>query len=507
MSLLRTFLSVSSITFLSRLMGLWRDIIIAQVFGAGAVSDAFFAAFRLPNMLRRFTAEGALTQAFVPVYGKQRQADRLSATLIAREILTLLTVFMLLLTMLGGLLAPWIIRALAPGLTEAALASDLFRIVFPYILFISLVALFAGMLSTINQFAAAAAAPLILNMAMILSALWWAPMFERPIFALAWGVFGGGLLQLAWIIVFAYRAGLPILPAALRKPSANAIRVLRLLWRGAIGAGAAQINLLINLFIASFLTAGSISWLYYADRLMELPVGLLGATIAIVVLPKLSITARDTAAFSRLLDTALQLIVFLAIPAAAGLAMLALPLIASLFMYGAFTVADTRMTQQAVLAYSIGIIGLTTVRPLAAAFFAKQDASIPVRAAVGALVATQLLNLLFIFLLDFGHAGLALSVGLAACLNAGVLFAVLRRRQWYVPNAGWGKFIGKITLALAAMLLVLVWLTPPDDYWLSAPPLARLSSLALCVLAAATTYFAVAAGLGIRPHHFQTPPA
>lgn len=504
MTLLRGFASVSGLTFASRLLGLWRDVVIANVFGAGAVSDAFFAAFRLPNMLRRFTAEGALTQAFVPVYSRQLQQDTAAAALLAGDIMLLLLAFLLAVSALCIAFAPAVIFMLAPGLAESALAADLLRIVFPYIVFISLVALFAGMLNARARFSAAAAAPLLLNAAMIGSALWWAPLFAQPVFALAWGVFIGGAAQLLWLVWHLARAGLwPRL--ALRRPQAGAWQVLRLFWRSALGAGAAQFNLLINLFIASFLVSGSVSWLYFADRLMELPAGLLGAALAMVALPALSASADNPPRFHALLDNTLRLILLLALPAAAGLACLALPLVATLFMHGAFGAEDALMTKQAVLAYAIGVPGLVAVRPLAAAFFARQEAGVPVRAAAAALLITQGCNAVFVFGLGLAHAGLALSVGLAACANALILYFALRRRGWYVPRPRWIKFAAQVAVALAAMVAVLLWLLPPESFWLESAFGARLARLCLCLAAAIAVYFAVAYACGVRWRQFNQP--
>ena len=488
---------------MSRLLGLWRDIVIASVFGAGALTDAFFAAFRLPNMLRRFTAEGALTQAFVPVYREQRDADPALAAALAGEVAAFLAAFLLLLSVAGALLAPWLILLLAPGLSEQAVAADLFRIVFPYILFISLVALFAGMLNAVGKFYAAACAPMLLNIAMIVATLWLAPQFQQPITALAWGVFVGGVAQLLWVTAHLYRAGLlPRLTLRL-PPSPPVRRTLRLFWKSALGAGAAQFNLLINLFIASFLGAGSISWLYYADRLMELPVGLLGASLATVVLPTLAARANDTVAFNALFDAALRLMLFLALPAAVGLACLSLPLVASFFAYGEFSANDVLMTQRAVVAYSVGVLGLSAVRPLAAAFFSRQDATTPVRAALAALTATQLFNALFVWALDWGHVGLALSVGLGASVNAVVLLVVLLRRRWYVPAAGWRLFLSQLVASLMLMSGVLIFILPPDSYWLAATLPSRVVTLAASVGVSGVIYFCGAYIAGIRLANFK----
>ncbi|MCH9758201.1 MAG: murein biosynthesis integral membrane protein MurJ [Proteobacteria bacterium] len=503
MTLLRGFASVSGMVFVSRLLGLWRDIIIASVFGAGGVSDAFFTAFRLPNTLRRFTAEGALTQAFVPIYSAQQRRDATQAAKLAGEIATLLLAALLLLSLLCIVFAPYVIVALAPGLEQMALAADLLRVLFFYIVLISLVALFSGILNAHSYFHAAAVAPLFLNIAMIAAALWWTPFFQQPIFALAWGVLLAGVVQLLWLLWHVKRAGLlPSLPRCWQF-SASLGQVFHLFWRSALGSSAAQFNLLINLFIASFFTAGSISWLYYADRLMELPAGLLGAALTTVVLPALSAHADKPTEFQELLDNALRLILFLAVPAAAGLAYLALPLVSTLFLHGAFSASDVQMTQLAVLAYAVGVPGLVAVRPLAAAFFARQDAGVPVRAAVAALCLTQLLNVIFIFGLQLAHVGLALSVGLAACANALILYIVLRRRGWFKPQSGWHKFYLQLFAALAVMLLVLFFIVPEDSFWLQATTWQRIGKLTLCLLAAVGAYFSTAYLCGMRPQQFN----
>ena len=504
MSFIRSFLSVSGLTLVSRVLGLVRDVIIAAVFGAGAVTDAFFTAFRLPNTLRRFTAEGALTQAFVPVYRQRHQQSPEAAGQVAGEAAAFLFVVLLVFSVACLFFAPWIVYVLAPGLPERATAADLLRIVFPYLLFISLASLATGMLNAVGRFFAAAAIPVFLNLSMIGAALILAPHFDRPIFALAWGVFLGGLVQLLWAGFFVWSARL--LPARwpLRfPPSAEVKRVLRLLGYGAMGAGAAQINLLINLFIASFLAAGSLSWLYYADRLMELPAGLLGAALTTVVLPGLSSAVNDSRVFSALIDSMLKIIVLLALPAALGLVLLAQPLVATLFFHGAFDAHDAAMTEKAVLAYGLGVGGLVAVRPLAAVFFARQQANVPVRSAFAALVATQLFNAVFVWGLGMGHVGLALSVGLAAWLNAGILLVVLCRRGWYRPTGGWKKLSWAVLTALAVMAGVLLWMSSPSAFSPEVAPFQRGASLLACVAVAMAAYFLTVRLFGLRVADFR----
>ena len=528
-TLLRAFASVGGLTLASRILGLVRDVVVAATFGAGFHADAFFAAFRIPNLLRRFTAEGALTQGFVPVYNHLRQNHPDRANLLARETAGLLAAALLVLAALGILFAPQVVNFVAPGFSEVQpaqpsgpvqsseatqpsgpsesnLPAQLLRITFPYIFFISLVALAAGLLNSVGKFAAPAFAPVLLNLSMIGCALVLAPRLEIPIHALAWGVLLGGVLQFA-LVAFALRKNnlFPV-PVLVLPPSADAARVLKMMGQSALGGGAAQVNLLINLAIASLLAEGSISWLYYADRLMELPAGLLGAALATVALPTLSRQAEDPAAFSNTLDKSLRLVVFLAAPASAGLVLLAGPIVSAVFMHGEFSQADADMTSRAAAAYGIGIVGLAATRPLAAAFFARRDAATPVKIAVAALVAAQAMNALFILGLGLAHVGLALSVGLAASANAFVLLVVLVRRKWFAPAAGWGVFAARILCALAAMAALLFFAAPEVAFWRDENAVG-VWSRALVLLAlvggGGGIYFLVAAALGARISEFR----
>ena len=503
-TLLRAFASVGGLTLASRILGLVRDVVVAATFGAGPVADAFFAAFRLPNLMRRFTAEGALTQGFVPVYNAARQDSIPRANKLANETAGLLCAVLFVLVALGIVLAPQVVAVVAPGLARSEnLAASLLRITFPYILFVSLVALAAGILNSIGKFAAPAFAPVLLNLSMIASALLLAPVLEVPIHALAWGVFGGGVLQLALVVFVLRRNGVCPSPKLALPPSPEARKVLKMAGQSALGGGAAQINLLINLAIASLLAEGSISWLYYADRLMELPAGLLGAAVATVALPALSRRAGDDGAFSETLDRALRLVVFLGVPAAAGLMLLAAPLVSAVFMRGEFSQVDAEMTSRAVVAYGVGALGLTATRPLAAAFFARHDAATPVKIAVASLLAAQAMNAVFILGFGLAHAGLALSVGLAACLNAGVLLAVLIRRRWYVPPSGWGRLGAQTVAGVVLMAGLLVFGVPEGAYWETAGEWRRAFSALGWTAAGAGAYFAGAIIFGARIADFR----
>ncbi|MBS3935424.1 MAG: murein biosynthesis integral membrane protein MurJ [Sulfuritalea sp.] len=507
MNLLRTLATVSSLTLLSRILGFVRDFVIAHNFGAGVLTDAFFVAFRLPNLLRRLFAEGAFSQAFVPLlaeYRNQRGTDE-TRTLVDR-VATLLFLIVLGVAALGVIGAPALIYLSAPGFAanpeKFALTVDLTRITFPYILFMALVALAAGILNTWSRFALPAFTPTLLNLSFIGMALFAAPYFDPPILALAWAVFLGGILQLAIQLPALKKIGmLPRFDFAPGDPGVR--RVLMLMAPAVLGVSVAQISLLINTIFASFLTSGSVSWLYYADRLMEFPAGLLGAALGTILLPSLARahSSSDPAEFSGLLDWGLRLTFLLTLPAAVALAMLGVPLIATLFQHGAFTTADVLQTREALVAYSIGLTGLILVKVLAPGFYAQQNIRTPVKIALITLAATQAMNLAFI--VPLGHAGLALSIGLASCLNAALLFRGLRRRAIYRPQAGWLAFGAKITIALAALAGVLWFGMGAEADWLAAAPAQRIARLLALVGAGTLTYFATLWLLGFRLRDFR----
>jgi putative peptidoglycan lipid II flippase len=433
MNLLRTLATVSSLTLTSRILGFIRDFVIARTFGAGMLTDAFFVAFRLPNLLRRLFAEGAFSQAFVPLLAEYRNQRGESEThLLVNRVATLLFIVVSLVALIGVLGAPALIYVSAPGFADDAdkfaLTVTLTRITFPYILFMALVALAAGILNTWGKFALPAFTPVLLNLSFIGMALLAAPYFNPPVLALAWAVFLGGGLQLAIQLPALRRIGL--IPRFDYFPADPGVRrTLTLMAPALLGVSVAQVSLLINTIFASYLTTGSVSWLYYADRLMEFPAGLLGAALGTILLPSLSKAhaSADPEEFSSLLDWGLRLTFLLTLPAALGLALLAVPLIATLFQHGAFDANDVLQTRSALVAYSVGLIGLILVKVLAPGFYARQNIRTPVRIAIFTLVATQGMNLIFIGWLK--HAGLALSIGLASCLNAALLFRGLRAQE------------------------------------------------------------------------------
>lgn len=513
MNLLRSLATVSAMTLLSRILGFVRDFVIARAFGAGIVTDAFFVAFKLPNLLRRMFAEGAFSQAFVPILGEYRnQRTPEDTRSLVDHVATLLSLALFVITAVGIAAAPVLVWISAPGFSADAskfeLTVALTRITFPYILFMSLVALAGGILNTWSRFALPAFTPVLLNLAFIGMALFATPYFDPPVLALGWAVFLGGLLQLA-IQLPALRK-IAMLPrptlnwrAAWADPGVR--RIATLMGPALIGVSVSQISLLINTVFASFLADGSVSWLYYADRLMEFPSGLLGAALGTILLPSLSRchASGDRAEYARLLDWGLRLTLLLAAPATVALALLAVPLIATLFHHGAFSAGDVLATRNALVAYAVGLTGLILVKVLAPGFYARQNVRTPVRIALFSLFATQVMNAVFIFGLGLGHAGLALSIGLAACLNAALLYRGLRRHDIYAPQPGWLPFILKLCAAIAVMAAGLWFGMGNESAWLQKNTLGRTIHLSWLVPLGATAYFATLWLLGFRLRDFK----
>lgn len=511
MNLLRALATVSGMTLLSRILGFVRDFVIARAFGAGMATDAFFVAFKLPNLLRRMFAEGAFSQAFVPILGEYKNKRSVEETrTLVDHVASLLSMTLFAVTAIGIAAAPLLVWISAPGFSADAgkfeLTVTLTRITFPYILFMSLVALAGGLLNSWSRFALPAFTPVLLNIAFIIMALFAAPYFDPPVLALAWAVFIGGLLQMAIQIPALKKIAMLPRPtlnwrAAWADPGVR--RIATLMGPALIGVSVSQVSLLINTIFASFLTTGSVSWLYYADRLMEFPSGMLGAALGTILLPSLSRyhASENHVEYGKLLDWGLRLTLLLAAPAAVGLAILAVPLIATLFFHGAFAAEDVFRTREALVAYTIGLTGLILVKVLAPGFYARQNVRTPVRIALISLAATQVMNLAFVGWI--GHAGLALSIGLAACLNAGMLYRGLRRMDIYQPQPGWPAFIAKLLLALAVMAGVLWFGMGSEAGWLQASFLARSIHLAWLVPLGATAYFATLWLLGFRLGDFK----
>ncbi|VAX76932.1 Lipid II flippase MurJ [Serratia symbiotica] len=506
MNLLTSLGRISSITMLSRIFGFARDAIVARVFGASLETDAFFMASKIPNLLRRIFAEGAFSQAFVPILAeyKIKQGEQSQRTLIA-SVSGLLILVLAIVTAMGMMAAPWLIYITAPGFIETpdkfALTSALLRITFPYILLISLASLVGAILNTWNRFLIPAFSPTLLNFTMIGFSLFVAPYFQPPVLALAWAVLVGGLLQLGYQLPHLRRIGMLVLPR-LTLPDARVWRVMRQMGTGLLGVSVSQISLMINTTFASFLESGSVSWMYYADRMMEFPSGVLGVALGTILLPALSksFASGNKDEYSKIIDWGLRLSFLLALPSALSLCILAKPLTITLFQYGKFSTTDAVMTQRALIAYSVGLMGLILVKVLAPGFYSRQNIKTPVKIAIITLIMTQIMNLMFIGALQ--HAGLALSIGLAACLNAALLYWQLRKQKIFQPAPGWVAFLSKLGLAAVVMsgvLISIMWLIP---CWEQGNMPERLFRLSVVVVAGAVTYFSVLVGLGFSLRDF-----
>lgn len=508
MNLLKALAKVGSMTFVSRILGFVRDTLIARVFGAGMLSDAFIVAFKIPNLLRRISAEGAFSQAFVPIlaeYKSQRSFEETQG--LVNRVATWLGIILVVVTLLGMLAAPWIVTLVAPGFrtdaTKMQLTVELLRITFPYIFFISLVSMAGGVLNTYNRFGIPAFTPVWLNVSMIAAILFFADKFDEPIKVLAWAVFIGGLLQLLFQIPFLKQIGL--LPKFdFKRDDEGVWRILKLMGPAVLGVSVAQISLILNTIFASFLVTGTVSWLYYADRLMEFPTGVLGVALGTILLPSLSkaYAGKDDTEYSQLLDWGLRLTCILAAPAAVALAVLSAPLVTSLFYYGKFTPVDVVMTQQALIAYSAGLLGLILVKILAPGFYARQNIKTPVKIGVFTLVMTQLMNVLFVFVFKLNHIGLALAIALGACINASLLYYHLRRADYFKPQAGWLLFLAKLLAALVLMGVVLYYAMGDADAWLNFSLIKRLIYISGLVALGGVSYFAALLLLGFRPRDY-----
>lgn len=520
MSLFKAASTISVLTLASRVTGLVREFLIAAAFGASAMTDAFNVAFRIPNLFRRLFAEGAFSQAFVPALAHSKERDGEEATRqLIDSVATVLAWILLVTCVVGVVAAPLLVYALASGFQKDPRGFDvavlLTRFMFPYIGFMSLVALAAGILNTWKKFAVPAATPVLLNVCMILSAWLLAPVLQRngiePIFAMAVGVMAGGVLQLAVQIPALRRLGLvprvglrwSRIRAAWQDPGMRS--VLRTMAPALLGVGVAQISLLINTQIASWLPAGSVSWLSYADRLMEFPTAMLGVALGVVLMPQLAAAkaSDDAERYSGMLDWGLRLVVLLSVPCAVALLVFAKPLVATLFHYGAFRDADVQQVAIALAGYGAGLLGLVAIKVLAPGFYASRDMKTPVRIAIVVLVLTQLLNIAFVPWLK--HAGLALSIGIGALINAGWLLVGLRRRGSYTPSAGWGVFILQVIAASALLGVFLTWAAYsfPWVQWRAAPWL-RAGALGGMLAGAAAIYFIALAVAGVKLRQFVT---
>ena len=519
MNLFKAAFSVSALTLLSRVTGLLREQIGAALFGTSAMMDAFQIAFRIPNLLRRLFAEGAFAQAFVPLLAATRAAEGDEATRTLLDAVATVLAWALLFTCALGIVgAPVLVWLLASGFepaTESA-AVLMTRWMFPYIGCMSMVALASGVLNTWRHFAVPAFTPVLLNLSVIGAALLGVPLLKargiEPVYALAIGVMVGGVLQLGLQVPALLRIGMlpriALAPgrllAAWRHPGVK--RILARMAPALLGVSVAQISLMINSQIASHLGTGAVSTLVYADRLMELPIALLGVALGVVLTPQLSAAKAggDQARYSGLLDWGLRLALLLALPCAVALLVFAQPMVATLFHRGAFDSRAVAMTTLAVMGWGVGVLGLVAMKVVAPAFFARQDMRTPMWVAIGALGLTQLLNAGLILGLGMGVAALALSIGLAANANAGLLLWLLRRRGLYQPAAGWAGFAGRVLLASAVMGAGLAvaarridWLVLGSHEW------GRAGAMAAVLGLSAAVYFGLLALLGIRARSFM----
>ena len=513
-TLLRSTAAFGSMTVISRITGLIRDVIFAQLIGSTYVADAFFVAFRIPNFFRRIFGEGAFSAAFVPVYTEQKltaPADEIRGFL--DLVSGRLTLALVLLSIFGVVFAPALISFLAPGFREDPakyqLTVDCLRITFPYVLFVCLVALSAGILNAHGRFAAAAATPVLLNVALIASALWLTGVTDNAALALSYGVIIAGVVQLLFQLPFLLRIRVLPRPRLRHKAKGSAekgaAKVYKLMLPAIFGSSVAQINLIINTFIASFLVTGSVSWLYYSDRLMEFPLGVFGVALGSVILPRLSAehTKAATAEFSRLVDWGLRWCFLISLPATVGLMVLAELTVATIFYHGAFTENDVIMSAKALVAFSIGLGGLVAVRALSPGFFAQSDTKTPVKAGIVAMVVNTILAIVLVFPLK--HVGLALATSIAAFVNAGLLAYWLLKSKVFIPEAGWSSFLLRVASASLIMGGILWWHSPTLVVWMEFGALRRVIQLLLYIFTGAGIYGICLYVFGIRARQLINP--
>ena len=514
MSLARSTSVVGGNTLLSRILGFLRDVVLARVFGAGAGMDVFVVAFQIPNFMRRLFGEGAFSQAFVPVlseYQSTRSHEEVRA--LADRVAGTLGAVLFAITAIGVIAAPLFILLFAPGFSDEPekleLASHMLRLTFPYLFFISLVAFAGGLLNTYGKFGVPAFTPVFLNLVLIAAAAWLAPRMEEPIVALAVGVFLAGVVQL--VFQLPYLAGIRLLPRPRWGWSDPGVqKILKLMAPAIVGSSMAQVNLIVDRIIASFLVTGSISWLYYSDRLLEFPLGIFAIALATVILPGLSKRHAEQSmeAFSATLDWALRLVAVIAVPAAVGMFVLAGPMLATLFNYGEFGAADVRMASLSLMAYAVGLIAFTLVKVLAPGYFSRQDAKTPVKISIRSMFLNIGLNFaLVVPMLKLGipgaHAGLAAATGIAAAYNAGALYRGLRRAGAYNPRAGWGALALKVLVANLVMAAVVAWLSGPLQGWLDASWDGRTLKLVACIGLGLAVYAGALLAMGLRPAHLR----
>ncbi len=536
--LLRSAAVFSSMTFLSRISGLVRDQVYAQVFGASAAMDAFVVAFRIPNFMRRLSAEGSFSMAFVPVLAEYKaRGDHAAVKALVDRVAGVLSASLLLVTALAIVAAPWLMQVFAPGFPagseQAELATLMLRVTFPYALFISIASLVGGVLNSYQRFAIPALSPILLNVSMIAAALCLAPQLEswgyEPVLALAWGVFAAGILQLAFQLPSLARLGL--LPRPRWDVAHAGVRkIMKLMVPTLFGSSVAQFNLLFNTLAASLLMGGSVTWLYYSDRLLEFPLGMFGVAIGTVILPHLSSrhAEADPAGYSKGLDWGFRLCLLVGVPACLGLVLCAEPLLATLFQYRNFTAEDVRMSALSLMAQSLAVPAFLLVKVLAPAFYSRQDTRTPVKAALVSIAVNAACTLLFFALLVVvsptgqaalaaadgnwlaalklipgAHALLALAIAVAGWVNALQLAWYLRRARVYRPQPGWGRFLRQLALASVLMAAAVIALRLLWWDWSAWAWWERGWRLALLVGSGGAVYAAVLLAMGYRPRDLR----
>ena len=494
---------------ISRILGFVRDMVIARIFGSSEASDAFFVAFKIPNTLRRLFAEGAFSQAFVPVLTeyKENKSEKALKELI-NQVAGTFGVVLLGLSLTGVIAAPAVILLFGPGFindpAKYELAVEMLRLTFPYLFFIAMTAFAGGILNSFGRFAIPAFTPVFLNIVFILMAIFLSPKLDEPIMALAWAVFIAGAVQLLFQVPFLHKLNLLPRPKwGWKHPGVQKIKNLMI--PAIIGSSVVQINLIFDTVLASFLVTGSISWLYYSDRLVEFPLGLLGIAIATVILPKLSKDQANTSVktFSNTLDWALRCAILVGLPAAVGLIMLAAPMLATLFYGGAFTPDDVFFSSLSLTAYALGLMGFILIKVLAPGFYARQDTQTPVKIGIKAMIANMVLNVLFVvplYVMAFkgAHTGLALATATSAYINAWMLLQTLRKQGHYQPRSGWLRLIAQTSFACLSMAAVLYWASPAIETWLAWDTWTRASNLALYVILGFIVYVIALGMSGVK---------
>jgi putative peptidoglycan lipid II flippase len=513
--LLRSSALVGAMTMLSRMLGLVRDIVIAGFVGASANADAFFVAFKIPNFLRRLFAEGAFAQAFVPVLADYKEEGSQAAVrALVNRVAGVLGGTLLLLTALTILAAPLVTMLFAPGFVSQPqkfeLTAQMIRVTFPYLLLISMTGFCGAVLNSYGRFAVPAFTPVFLNLSLIFAATVAAPWFDEPVFALAWGVFFAGVIQLLFQLPSLYR--LDLVPRPVFDVRHEGVRrILTLMVPALFGVSVSQINLLLDTVLASFLPTGSVSWLYYSDRLAELPLGVFGIAIATVILPNLSAhrAAEREGQFASTLDWAVRSVLLIGVPAALALVLLAEPILVTLFQYGALTPRDVDMAALSLRAYSLGLVAFMLVKVLAPGFYARKDTKTPVKIGIIAMVANMVLNLVFVLPLmiyfDSGHLGLALATSCSAWLNAGLLWRGLRRDGVYTAQPGWRSYTLRLALATVAMVAAVLVLDKDIALWLEWGWRQRVLQITLVVAAGVAAYLVAHLACGTRMRHLRAP--